>query len=289
MNFPPLATAAVDAAARQIVITEPGVYDMTSAEYHADPVEGGSLTSTGARMILRSPAHYRYWLDNPKKPTDEMLFGSAVHTLVLGRGEKIKILDFKDYKSGAAQAAKAEAIAIGEIPILPHKLIIAERMAEVVHNHPTAGPLLTGGKPEQVLIWRSHGIWRRAMIDYLKPGGGIDYKSTTSCELHKLSTTINDYKYHQQQPWYTDGIRAVTNCLNPDFKFIFQEKEEPYAVRVVELHIEDVMQGEEDNIRAMAIYRECRALDEWPSYPEHPAVVTIPTYARRKPEHPSCL
>lgn len=33
-------------------ITEPGVYDLPAEVYHADPVEGGSLSSTGARKLL---------------------------------------------------------------------------------------------------------------------------------------------------------------------------------------------------------------------------------------------
>lgn len=270
-----------------IYINQPGLYEMSSAQYHADPVAGGSLTSSGARTILRSPAHFRQQLLNPKPATDEQLFGSAVHRLVLGAGEELEIIFADNYRAKAAQQARDQALAAGRIPILSSKYAIALEMADVVHAHPEAASLMAG-KAEQVLVWRRSGIWCRAMIDSLLPDGAADYKTTTSCELHKLARTFYDYRYHQQQAWYVDGLKAlgVTNAPQPRFHFVCQEKEVPYAVRVIELHIEDAMLGEEENSRARGLYRDCRALDEWPAYPNHPAVITLPRYARK--DLPSC-
>ena len=52
-----------------MTITEPGVYEMPAEEYHADPVEGGSLSSTGARRLLEmAPARWRYEQAHPSPP-----------------------------------------------------------------------------------------------------------------------------------------------------------------------------------------------------------------------------
>jgi len=45
-------TAVVD----QVLITEPGVYALPADVYHADPVAGGSLSSSGAKKLLACPA-----------------------------------------------------------------------------------------------------------------------------------------------------------------------------------------------------------------------------------------
>ena len=42
-----------------------------------------ALSASGAKLMLKSPAHYRYWKDNPKDPTPAMTFGTIVHALVL--------------------------------------------------------------------------------------------------------------------------------------------------------------------------------------------------------------
>jgi hypothetical protein len=45
-------------------ITKPGIYPGVPDEvYHADPVEGGSLSSTGARKILDCPAKFKWERD----------------------------------------------------------------------------------------------------------------------------------------------------------------------------------------------------------------------------------
>ena len=44
-----------------IVITEPGVYDVPFDEYLRDPVPGGSLSTSGARLLLDTcPAIFDY-------------------------------------------------------------------------------------------------------------------------------------------------------------------------------------------------------------------------------------
>jgi len=42
-------------AEERTVIRRPGLYDLPEHIYHADPVPGGSLSSTGARRLLGEP------------------------------------------------------------------------------------------------------------------------------------------------------------------------------------------------------------------------------------------
>jgi hypothetical protein len=58
---------ATSAPAAGPAITEPGIYQMTNEEYHADR---GSLSSSGARKLLppSCPALFRHAQDTPQEP-----------------------------------------------------------------------------------------------------------------------------------------------------------------------------------------------------------------------------
>ena len=67
------------------VITEPGVYTMDEADYHADPVPGGSLSCSGAKKLLACPARFAYDREHPPAPTPAMELGTAAHKLKVVR------------------------------------------------------------------------------------------------------------------------------------------------------------------------------------------------------------
>ncbi len=82
------------------------------------------LSKTSALLLVnKSPlhAHLRKTKRLDEEPTDDMELGTMAHAMLLGKGRPIVVLDFPDYKTKAAQAAKKEAITKGEIPILATK------------------------------------------------------------------------------------------------------------------------------------------------------------------------
>lgn len=82
------------------------------------------LSKTSALLIVnRSPlhAHLRKTKQYEEESTDDMELGTIAHAMFLGKGKPITVLDFPDYKTKAAQAAKKETIAKGEIPVLATK------------------------------------------------------------------------------------------------------------------------------------------------------------------------
>lgn len=256
-----------------------GMYSIDAEVYHSDPVPGGSLSSTGARTILRSPAHFRAARKKAAKtPTEEMMFGTVAHRLVLGAGEKVAVLDMDSWRTDEAKAFKADALARGATPILRKAYTVAEAMAAAVHEHPIAGKLVQGGEPEMTMVWAQDGIMCRAMADYVTPEGIVDYKTTRSVDLYAIRRAFWNYSYHQQDAFYRRGFREVAGVERPTFKFIFQEKTFPYVVRVVSLDSASVTEGRLLNERAIEIYRDCEALEEWPGYDEE-AVISLSAHA----------
>lgn len=274
-----------------LIVDTPGIYDLPEDAYHSDPVPGGSLSSTGARKLLppSCPARFRYDADNSPASKPQFDFGSAAHKLVLGAGPEIVVIDADSWRTKAAKEERDGAYAGGAIPLLAHEWDTVARMSKAIRSHPIASALFDpdAGKPEQSLFWTHDptGVWRRARLDWLPDptsDGQLvigDYKTTTAADPDSIAKTVARFGYHQQAAWYLDAVDALLD--DPAvFVLVFQEKEPPYLVTVVELDVEAIKLGRRLNNRALNIYAECVALDTWPGYADrHVEAVSLPAWA----------
>lgn len=179
-------TATVDAPAAMLAAWReriaPGVYEnMAPERYHADD----SLSASGMKTLLAPgcPAQYRYERDHPKPPKKVFDFGHAAHRLVLGAGENLATIDADNWTTKAARASARAARDDGFVPLLAADMEKAAAMAAVVHQHPIAGALFRGGRPELSLFWidPSTGVRLRSRIDWANDPGASrlilgDYK-----------------------------------------------------------------------------------------------------------------
>lgn len=271
----------------------PGVYEISEEDYHRDPVPGRSLSSSGARKLLppSCPALFRHELFNPPTPSKEFDLGHAAHRLVLGAGQDFVVVNKPDWKSSAARAARKEAHEAGCVPLLAHEHAQVRAMADALRRHPVAAGLFAPGRglPEQTLIWQDgpSGIWRRARLDWLPhptPNRMIiaDYKTTRSAEPAAIQRAVHSYGYHCQASWYLDGVVELGLADAPAMVFVFQEKEPPYLVTLVELDSMALHVGRSLNRRAINLYRECVETDTWPGYSDEIALVTLPVWAENR-------
>lgn len=290
------------------LIDQPGVYEMTADEYHADPVAGGSLSSTGARKLLAPscPAKFRYWADNPQ-PERKRVFdlGHAAHRAVLGAGAELADIDVRygpkhkragelvtDYLTGDAKEARDAAYDAGKTPLLAREREQVEAMAKALREHPLAGPLFRppGGRPEQVLVWQDKetGVWCRAMVDFLRYQQRVgrfilaDYKTADNASPDKLDRKVADLGYHVQLAFHLMGAAALefahADCVG---MLVVQEKEPPYLVSVVQLDGPSMLVGQRRAREALRIYAECEASGKWPGYsatPEQADVIGLPPW-----------
>lgn len=267
-------------------IDTPGVYDMSSSEYHADPVPGGSLSSSGARLILSPscPAKFIYEIGRESSFKPEFNMGHAAHRMVLGEGNEITLIDEGDWKKKSAREARDAAVADSRIPMLHHEYAGVCEMARVVHDDPFIGKLLAcDGITEKSFFWddRNTGVTCRAMLDAVRvsPSGRlvvVDYKTSRSADPVKFSKAAVEYGYHIQAAWYLD---SVWNCLGVNdamFLFVVQEKEAPYLFSVVEFDPEAIRIGEYLSYKARCTYRECKSSGVWPGYVSDGTRVSLP-------------
>ena len=88
---------------------------MPEDAYHADPAPGGSLSASGAKLLLppSCPALYQCAGLGRRPPKAEFDYGTAAHMYVLGAGPVIVLIDAPDWRTKAAQDAREEARAQG--------------------------------------------------------------------------------------------------------------------------------------------------------------------------------
>lgn len=274
-----------------VVIDTPGVFSLTDDQYFADPVPGGSLSSSGARLLLAPscPAKYRAAMDEPFAATKDMNLGKAAHGVVLGTGPDLVVVDAADWRTKAAQTARDEALARDAVPLLPAQMKVIQEMAAALRAHPLASILFDRehGTPEQALFWRDTptGIMRRCKLDWLPDEAKgrhtifAEYKTCRSAAPKAIGRALADYGYHQQASWNLDGIRALQLAASPVFWFVAQEKVRPYVVTVAEVDVTGLRIGHERNREAIDIYARCTETGHWPAYSESPVVVSLPQWA----------
>lgn len=276
------------------VIDKPGVYDgIPNDVYQADPVLGGSLSSSGARRLLppSCPALYRHWRDHGQPPKPEFDIGHAAHLMVLGAGPELVVVDAPDWRTKAAREQRDAAHESGKVPVLAADHERVHAMATALRDHPVAAALFdpTRGKPEQTLVWvdQDTGVWRRARPDWLpNPGTGRmvvpDYKTCRSASPEAIQRSIHEYGYHCQAAFYTDGVRSLGLASDPAFVLVFQEVQPPHLVTVAQPDAVAMRIGRSLNRHAIDLYAECTAADRWPGFSDDVELIGLPPWAEAR-------
>lgn len=271
-----------------MIITKPGIYgDFDEAAYFADPIVDGSLSASGAKLLLdpHCPAHYYYDRTHPRPRTKALDTGSIAHGMILGTGAKAIAYPEAVLSSNGAAGTKAAREfretheADGYIVVKQHELDEIAAMTEAVRSHPVAGGFFQEGtgKAEQSLFWKdtAYGIWRRARLDWL-PIVGNDTKQITIADL-KTARTANprdwlrsavDLGYAMQAANYREGVASLTGLPISDIRFVFVivEKTPPYVPVVIELDDESLQAGAELMNRAADVFARCKSTNTWPGY-----------------------
>jgi len=258
------------------------VYDMPDVEYHARP----ELSSTEARLLLESPAKYRWRKDNPPLIDDSSKFdiGEAVHGKVLGAGADTVVVDADDWRSKAAREAREEARAAGLAPLLKREAEMVDQMTDSVLAHPTARALLEqDGYPEVSLFTEVDGVPVRARFDFLPARSerrtvAVDLKTTVSAAKSDFEKSVAKYEYPVQRAWYLDAYTELTGDTDAEFVFIAVEKEPPYLVAVYQLPTVWAEKGHVMADRARKLWAACIESGAWPGYPSDVQLLDEPTW-----------
>lgn len=261
-------------------ITAPGFYEMPATAYHADPCPAPSLSHSISKILLnRSPrhakhAHPRLTVRPAEEATAAMDAGSALHKLILGKGDDITIIPFDDYKKAAAQEARNAARAAHQIPILQDEIVqirdCAAAAEEQIRAHPDLrGFYAPGAQSEVVMAWQEGAIWCRSMIDRLnrKTGQAYDLKSTMLSAAPWSWERRLQTEYATQDSFYRRGLAALGIENPPPMLFIPVEQKAPFCISSLAADSTLQFWAKEEVQRAIDTWATCLAEDIWPGYP----------------------
>lgn len=264
---------------------EPGYFrDLPAADYFA--VE--AMSASGAKKMIRSPAHYKLMRDTPSEPTAAMQFGTAVHGAVLEPGwlsANVAIAPAVDKRSAAGKAewAAFNAANAGRIILSADDLLRVTRCMEAVNTHPAAAKLLAGADTEGSMFWvdGKYHVPCKGRFDARNRGGFIDLKTTTDASPEGFARSAATFLYHVQAAHYLSGAEHALGETPRFFAFIAVETDEPFAVACYVLPPEAVRVG--GGLMDLALERYAAALESgrWPGYPTTIDTLPFPRWAMK--------
>lgn len=251
-----------------------GLHDsIPEQDYHADPA---SLSSTGAKTLITDGPRAFQWTKTHPVHRDVYDLGSVVHALVLGVGD-YDVLDFPDWRTKAAQAARTESREAGRTPILPRDMAPAEAMRDAVYSSPLAASILSEGRPE-VSMWAEDpttGVIMRGRADWLRPGTLVDFKTAAGkVDPAEWAWTVRKRQYVFQLAWYR-RILSLNGITDASPLWLVVSKDAPHEVYVHQPDPALMSDADFDVDRALTLYAQCIADDVWPGLADDQAIHTI--------------
>ena len=270
---------------------------MTNEEYHADRT---AISSSGLKLMAKSPKHLFCSRLEKKEPTDAMKFGTLVHTVTLEPGLVDSMycvmpdgLD-KRTKEGKAFWAEFQEKSAGKEVVKEDDMKAAMLMAESVLEHPSAALIrLDIGEPECTIFWDEDlgdGVIVRckARLDWFVEPHGVTLPLGLITDLKTTKDAGDGFQkdaynlgYFIQAAFYCRGFMALYGLTErPPFTFIAVEKEPPYGVVSYQADAEFLDIGWKECERLLRIYAECMNTDTWPCYSTEIKPLSMPKWAK---------
>ena len=261
-------------------------FDVPEADYHS--LTAASNSNLG--KILRSPAHLKWDLDNPRaSDTPAFRLGSAAHSILLephlfqdtyARGP-----DGDRRTKAVREEWKEKEESFGANYVLtPAQWDAVHHIEQAVGDHTAASRLLYApGESEVTLIWddAETGVRCKARIDRLpfdKQMGIGDLKTTKDASPKAFAKSLWAYGYHRQAAHYLNGL-AVLDTPRRFFTFAAVEKEPPFGVAVYQIDDGSIDAGAHQIRSLLQIYARCQESGVWPAYPDEIQDIAIPPWA----------
>lgn len=257
------------------------IHDLDEQRYHSqvdhdEPV----LTASIAKTILqKSLAHA--WYSHPKgggakkEPTAAMELGTLLHDVLLNNGDRIKVIDAKDYRTNLAKEEKAFAKEEGKIPVLKHKMEEINNFEKAVTdqiNDIFPAFFDVGHFTELSVYWKAAlDVKCQSRWDWISPNNNliIDIKTTSDASTDACRKKIVQMNYHVQQAMYTSVANGAWPGLPFHFRFLFIETEPPYAINFIELDENFIKEGKRKATIAINNWENALKTKTFPGYGEN--------------------
>lgn len=242
---------------------------MTEREYRS--AEG--INKSTLWEMRKSPAHYKYSLDNPPEDTPALRFGRALHSAILTPSAFKREVFVSPAINQRTKAGKEEfAEWLSSVPndatiLNPDEMQLLRDMVKAYKGSAEARALLKGSRREVPLFWKDRelGLPCKCRVDAITPKAIIDIKTTTDASTDAFKRDALKYGYHVQAAHYLEAILAKNGKLL-DWYFIVIEKKAPYGVHVLKAEPGFIDYGAFERTRLLEKVKDCMESNAWPSY-----------------------
>lgn len=274
-----------------------------------------ALSSSGIRTLLeasplafisKNPRLWPFPWEFKEQSTKPQKLGTAVHSLLLGAGQEIRVLDPAEFRnddgspsknlgSKAAKKAKADAEAAGLLTLTKDENRAAVRAAEYAEKKILAnrlyGEAWRDGESEVTLLWQRQTslgpIWCRARADRLNLRAGVIFDPKTTSKsisdnslARKFASEGTDY----QAVWYADGLEKLAPELAGRVRYVpvAIEVEPPFDSRFLRFPESTLTLIAQQIDTACEIFARCLQNDRWPGFDDGRDEAVLPAIEWRE-------
>lgn len=233
------------------------------------------VSSTDLKKMAQSPAHFRYWKDNPQEDTPALLFGRAAHKYMLEKEDFFNEFAIapnvdKRTKSGGEEWNLFVEKNNGKDIISENDFKTILEMYKALYDTPFVSRLLNGEKELSYFVEdEKTGLLMKCRTDCQTELGGdyllIDYKTCTDASSDSFMKDAIKLMYDLQMAFYKDNVDKSTG-RNHSVVFIAQEKKPPYLVNILEANEYFLKSGRDMYRTYLDEYAECLDTGNWYGY-----------------------
>lgn len=230
------------------------------------------VSSTDLKHMVKSPAHFRYWKDNPEDDTPALLFGRAVHKYVLEKDDFFTEFAVAPEVDRRTKEGKAEWLLFqdqneGKDIITSDDFEKIKAMRDALYSTPYVAKLLEGSKELSFFMEdEKTGVTMKCrpdcLTDIVDTHLLIDYKSCSDATSEQFMKDAIKLMYDMQLAYYKDILDAKRGCEHSVI-FIAQEKNAPYLANVLEANEYFIKSGRDMYRTYLDEYAECEKTDNW--------------------------
>ena len=269
------------------------------ATYHADPIEEGSLSNSGIKILLdETPLDFAY--QHPRLNPDAMESvadtaakqrGDLVHQLALGKGRGYAVGDFPDWRTKAAREFRDAAIADGAVPALRGPFEEAQIMADVIIER--VKRILDGAsyETEVAIIWIEDTpegqIYCRGLIDIWCEERLIILDPKVTALLgngkpgeEKINRHMVNMGWDYQAGFYVRGVERLLPHAEGKVRFgnLMIKPSEPFTSRLLWPDYIARRTALYEMRPALELFAKCQREGRWPGYPEEGETLSLPSF-----------
>lgn len=245
-------------------------HDLPMAEYLK---MRGFSNSVAWRVISQSPFHARYSQTAPSEESGVADVGTIAHRVLLeGHENGIALIDADDWRTKAAKELRDAAYAEGKTPLLARKMEPIRDMVAAAHKFVAQSEIagvFDSGHAEVTADWNDDGLVCKIRPDYLTDKWHISLKTTpgSANPASWMRRQLTPMGYDFGLMFYERGLLA--NNIDVQHRILVIEQEPPYGCCLIGLAPSKRDVAERAVEQAIAIWRTCKAKDEYPGYSTH--------------------